>query len=80
MVGEGSCIDFAGTCILLEVPACIDERKNGFYERWGSVEVMFLIGVVFAFIEYKLVPARRKQCRLSHFYWKIVMLYIRLSY
>ena len=55
-------------------------KKECFFMIGGSVEVMFLIGVVFAFIEYKLVPARRKQCRLSHFYWKIVMLYIRLSY
>ena len=37
MVGEGSCIDFAGTCILLEVPACIDERKNVFFMIGGGV-------------------------------------------
>ena len=42
MVGEGSCIDFAGTCILLEVPACIDERNNVFfYDRGGVLELCF---------------------------------------
>ena len=37
-----------------------------FFTIGGSVEVTLLIGVVFASIEldyYKLVPARRKQCR-----------------